>query len=304
MSENPLTLRYLAPNYWPTWLLLAMMRLCGMLPYRMLLVCGQTAGSIAYYLMKYRRRIAQTNIDMCFPELKPSEREKICRFCFQSIGISIFETALAWWGNPEKLQSLCSIEGFEHIEQAQKENKAIILLSGHMCCTDIGARLLAFKLDFQAMYKPAKNKLFETVMRKCRSRSYYEMIPRKQSRRLLKNLKNKIATWYGPDQTFGREETVFAPFFGVPAITLTATARIARFADAAVIPFFPYRLNNGKGYKLVIGEPLNDFPSGDALTDAGRVNAAIEKAVRLAPEQYLWLHRRFRHRPTGETDIY
>lgn len=295
---------YLSPRYWPTWLLLGAMRACALLPYRLLLWTGHIAGVAAYHLMTHRRYIAQTNIDLCFPEQTTTQRKQLCKRCFISIGVSIFETALAWWGNPHKLQQLYTLKGFEHIEQAIQQNRAILLLSGHMSCTDIGARMLAFHLPFQAMYKPAKNKLFEAVMFNCRGKSYYEMVPRKQSRRMLKNLKNKIATWYGPDQNFGREETVFAPFFGVQTITLTATARIARFADAVVIPFFPYRLPHGKGYELVIGAPLSDFPSASVIHDATAVNEIIENAVRRAPEQYLWLHKRFRVRPAGDTPVY
>jgi KDO2-lipid IV(A) lauroyltransferase len=214
------------------------------------------------------------------------------------------ETAFAWWGSEEKIKSLYRIEGLEHVERARRDNKAILLLSGHMSCTEIGARQLAFHVPFQAMYKPAKNKLFESVMLAKRSSFYHEMVPRKQSRRLLRNLKHKVPTWYAPDQNFGHDDTVFAPFFGVPAVTLTATARIAAGTDAVVIPFFPYRLPGTSGYRLVLGEPLKDFPSGNTVADASRINHVIEKAVRLAPDQYLWVHKRFRHRPPGEAPIY
>jgi KDO2-lipid IV(A) lauroyltransferase len=295
---------YLAPRYWPTWALLGFMRLSATLPYGWLLTAGKLFGWASFRLLKYRRYIAQTNIDLCFPGLTPEQRKALCKTCFQNIGTSIFETALAWWGNPDKLKRLYQIEGLEHIKRAQAENKPIILLSGHMSCTDIGATLLAFHLPFQAMYKPAKNALFEAVMQERRSNTYYEMVPRKQSRRLLKNLKNNIATWYGPDQTFGREETVFAPFFGVPTATLTATSRIAKFAHAVVIPFFPYRLPKQQGYRLVLGTPLENFPGDSLLEDATVVNKVIEDGVRVAPGQYLWLHKRFRLRPHGEPELY
>ena len=296
--------QFASPRFWPTWILLALMRISAMLPFRILVSMGKLLGFLVYHLMWRRRQIARINIDLCFPDLAPHQRQKICRDCFRSIGISIFETALAWWGGAKKLKSLYRIEGFEHIEKAQKENKAILLLSGHMSCTDIGATLLAFHLPFQAMYKPAKNKLFEAVMLERRGQTYYEMVPRKQSRRLLKNLKNKIATWYGPDQNFGREETVYAPFFGVPATTLTATSRITSFADAVVIPFFPYRLDNDKGYKLCISAPVENYPNDFGIEDATKINKVIEDAVRVAPEQYLWLHKRFRLRPPGEPKLY
>lgn len=296
--------RHLAPRYWPTWLLLGFMRVCARLPFSWLLRIGALLGNIFYYLSPSRRRVALTNIRLCFPDLDNAAQHKIQRACFRNIGISVMETALAWWGSEKKIKALYRIEGLHHIRSALRDNKAILLLSGHMSSMEIGTRQLAFHIPFQAMYKPAKNKLFESVMLARRSRFYHEMVPRKQSRRLLRNLKQKIATWYAPDQNFGHDDTVFAPFFGVPVISLTATARIAGSTDAVVIPFFPYRLPENLGYYLVIGEPLKDFPSGDAVRDAASINHVIEEAVRQAPDQYLWVHKRFRHRPPGEAPVY
>lgn len=296
--------RHLAPRYWPTWLLLGFMRLCALLPFSWLLRIGGLLGDAFYYLSPSRRRVAQINIRLCFPNLDKTGQYKIQRACFRNIGISVMETALAWWGAEEKIKTLYRLEGLHHVESARRDNKAILLLSGHMSCTEIGARQLAFHVPFQAMYKPAKNKLFESVLLAKRSSFYHEMVPRKQSRLLLRNLKQKIPTWYAPDQNFGHDDTVFAPFFGVPVISLTATARIAGNTGAVVIPFFPYRLPGTDGYRLVIGEPLKDFPSGDAVQDATLVNRVIEEAVRQAPDQYLWVHKRFRHRPPGEAPVY
>lgn len=296
--------RYLAPRYWPTWLLLGFMRLCALLSFSWLVRIGGLLGNAFYYLSPSRRRIAQINIGLCFPDLDQAGQRIILKACFRNIGISLMETALAWWWPVEKIKTLYRIEGLHNVERARHDNKAVLLLSGHMCCTEIGARQLAFHVPFQAMYKPAKNKLFESVMLARRSSFYHEMVPRKQSRRLLRNLKQKIPTWYAPDQNFGHDETVFAPFFGIPVTSLTATARIAGSTDAVVIPFFPYRLPDNSGYRLVIGEPLKDFPSGNALQDASRVNGIIEEAVRQAPDQYLWVHKRFRHRPPGEAPLY
>lgn len=304
MSTHWQASRFLSPRYWPTWLLLGTMRISILLPHRMLLFLGATLGNLVYLLMRSRRRIAQINIDVCFPELTQEQRKLMCKNCFRSTGMSVFEMALAWWGQPEKLKQMYRIEGLENLEAARQSGRPILLLSGHMSCTDIGSTFLAFHIPFQAMYKPAKNKLFETVMLSCRSRTFYEMVPRKQSRRLLKSLKNNIATWYAPDQNFGREETVFAPFFGVPATTLTATSRIVRFANAVVLPFFPYRLPDGQGYVLRIGKILDNFPSDSIMDDACQINKVIEDAARYAPEQYLWLHKRFRLRPPGEPKLY
>jgi KDO2-lipid IV(A) lauroyltransferase len=296
--------KFRAPRYWLTWLLLGFMFICARLPYSWLLFIGKSIGGVFFLLSVERRHIARVNIDLCFPELNEIERLRIRKNCFYNMGISVMETALAWWGPAEKIRALYRVEGLKHIEKAVSEDKAVLLLSGHMSCTEIGARQLAFHLPFQAMYKPAKNKLFEAVMAAKRGRFYYEMVPRKQSLRLLRNLKRKIVTWYSPDQHFGHDDTVFAPFFGVPAVSLTATARIVKSTDAIVIPFFPYRLPGAQGYRLVIGAPLRNFPCGDSVMDATNVNRVIETAIRLAPDQYLWVHQRFRNRPPGEPPVY
>lgn len=280
------------------------MRLCALLPYSWLLSLGRALGGLLYIALPERRRIAAVNLELCFPEKTPRERATLVRRCFQSIGIAVMETAFTWWGAEKRFKKLYTIEGLKNLEQAVTAGRPVLLLSGHMSCTEIGGRLLAFHQPFQCMYKPAKNPLYEKIMLHRRSRFFHEMVPRKNSRQLLRNLRQGIVTWYAPDQNFGREDTVFAPFFGVPATTLTATARIVEFAGATVIPFFPYRLEGGKGYKLVLGKPLENFPAGDDLADATRVNLLIEAAVRLAPEQYLWVHKRFRIRPPGEEKLY
>ncbi len=295
---------FLAPRYWPTWVLIRFMRFSARLPLRALYIIGVIIGELVYWLLPSRRRITQTNIALCFPELSEKEQKELVRKCFHSVGKSVMETALSWWGKDPQLENLAQIEGLEYIKQARQENRPVLLLSGHMACTEIGAKLLSAHQPFQAMYKPAKNRLFDEVILERRNRIYLDVIPRKQSRRLLKNLKKGITTWYGPDQSFGAESIVFADFFGIKAATLTATSRLAKFSNALVIPFIPYRLPGNKGYRLVIQAPLENFPSESVEEDAARINKIIEDAVRLAPEQYLWLHRRFHHRPPGEEQFY
>lgn len=295
---------FLQPRFWPTWFLLGCMRLCALLPYSWLMFLGGALGAFLRLALPERRRIAAVNIELCFPEKTPLERAELVKRIFRSIGIAVMETAFAWWGAESRLRKLHTVEGLKYLEQAVSAGRPVLLLSGHMSCTEIGCRMLAFHQRFQAMYKPAKNRLYERVMLRQRSRFYHEMVERKNSRQLLRNLKRGVVTWYAPDQNFGREDTVFAPFFGIPATTLTATARIVEFAGATVIPFFPYRLEGGKGYTLVLGKPLENFPSGDEAADAARVNQIIEAAARMAPEQYLWVHKRFRIRPPGEKKLY
>ncbi len=304
MSFNNREPSLLAPRYWPSWLLITLMRLCAKLPLPVLYAVGRVIGELVFWLLPRRRRIARININLCFPELTAKEKKRLVKKCFHSIGISVMETSLAWWGDDRRLKKLFVIEGLEYIEQAKADKRPILLLSCHMSTLEMGGKLLSFRHPFQVMYKPAKNRLFDNTILSRRNRIYQDVVPRKQSRQLLRNLKQGITTWYAPDQSFGSEITVFANFFGVKAATLTATSRLAKFSNAVVLPYIPYRLPDNKGYRLVIHPPLENFPSESVEDDAERINKIIEDAVRLAPEQYLWLHRRFHHRPPGEEQFY
>ncbi|GIX21903.1 MAG: lipid A biosynthesis lauroyltransferase [Gammaproteobacteria bacterium] len=290
-------------GHWPTRLGLALLRALGRAPAPLRRAAGEALGWAAWLLLAERRRVAEINLALCFPELDAAKRRRMARRCLIGMGHTLVECALAWWGSEAQLAALPhTIEGLEHLERARAGGRPVLLLSAHMAASEIGGRLLARHVPFQILYKPAKNPVFEDAMRRAREAAYLAVVPRKQTRRLLRNLKAGWVTWYAPDQNFGREDTVFTPFFGVPAATLTATSRLARLADATVVPYFPYR--EGRGWRLVILPPLADFPGPSLEADCARINRVIEEAVRRAPEQYLWVHKRFRVRPPGEPPIY
>ena len=275
-----------------------------MLPYRWQLGLGAMLGKLMYFVIPRRRHIAKTNIQLCFPELNEQETDRMVKACFHSSGISILETGLCWWGSEKKLRPLCHIEGLEHLETAQQQGKGVILFSAHFTCLEIGGRLLAQHTPFYVMYKYHRNPLFETVMKNGRERRFLGAIERSDVRAMLKTLKQGHTCWYALDQDFGTLNAVFAPFFSIPAATLTSTSRIAKMTGAAVVPFFVHRLENGRGYQLTLLPALDNFPSGNDQADAARTNALIETEVRKAPSQYLWMHRRFKSRPEGEEDVY
>ena len=180
----------------------------------------------------------------------------------------------------------------------------MILLSAHFTSLEIGGRLLALRAPFHVLYREHKNPVFESVMRRARERHFEKAIPREDMRGLLRSLKENRAVWYAPDQNYGGEHSVYVPFFGVPAATITTTSRIARISGAAVVPFFPRRLGHGRGYRLILHPPLEDFPGEDPAADAARINRLIEAEIRKAPEQYLWVHRRFKTHPDGKNVLY
>lgn len=296
--------RFLAPRFWPTWLLLGAMRLIAQLPYRAQLALGGILGRIMYHASPARRHIAAVNLRLCFPDLSEPARTDLLRRHFSSLGMSAVEIAMSWWMPDKKLRRLAHIEGLEHLEQAQKAGKGVILLSGHFTTLEIGAHLLAMQVLFHAMYREHKNPLFEAVMRRARERRCEHAIPRGDVRALLNSLKKGLPVWYAPDQNYGREHSIFAPFFGVPAATITSTSRLARLSGAAVVPFFQVRLPHGQGYRLTLYPALQNFPGDDIMQDTLRVNQIIEQQIRRAPEQYLWVHRRFKTRPPGSPDAY
>ena len=284
--------------------MLGVLRCAIMLPYAWQCRLGSGLGIALYHLHRKRRNIVATNIRLCFPDLSLSERTALAKENFRQTGISVFETALAWWGKTDRLRRLCQIEGLHHVHEALKLGKGVILLTGHSTSVEMGGRLFALYVPMQAIYRKVRNELVNAVTLHARRRGLVRVEPRTKLRSTIRGLKENVPTWYAPDQDFGTRGTVFADFMGVPAATLVASAKLAQLSGAKVVPFFPYRLPGYAGFKLVLDPPLEDFPSGDDHIDARRVNEVLEHQVARAPAQYLWAHRRFKTRPPGEPGIY
>jgi KDO2-lipid IV(A) lauroyltransferase len=295
---------WLGPRYWGTWAAIGFLRVAVFLPYSWQLGLGRVVGRLLFHLLARRRRIAERNLALCFPDWPPEARERLLRANFASLGMAFFEVALAWWASDPRAAALGRVEGLEHLEQALTRGRGAILLSAHFTTLELGARLLRLQRTFRPMYRPSRNPLWDWVMLSSRERHVERALDRRDVRGTLRALRENEPVWYAPDQDYGREQSVFVPFFGVPAATITATARLAKISGAAVIPFFQHRLQAGQGYLVTLGPPLEDFPSGDLSADAARVNRIIEEQVRAHPEQYLWTHRRFKTRPPGEPRWY
>jgi len=297
--------RYLGPQYWLMWLGLGFLRLISTLPLRLHQWTGNTLGLLTYYLLPAQRRITRINIRLCFPHLTVKEQRKLALASQQAIAIALFDSALSWWGRDTRLRKLYRAEGLEHLQAAQKAGKGVLLLGGHYTTLEISGRLLALEnIEVHPTYRPAHNKLFEAMMSFSRKKLFSDLLPSKDMRRIVRVLKRNGICWYAPDQDFGREGSVFAPFMGVPAASLTVTARLARISGSPVVPFSSQRLADGKGYVIRIKPALENFPSDDDLADATRINQIIADNIKDAPEQYLWLHRRFKTRPFGEPQLY
>ena len=304
-KNNSVLLTALIPRYWHTAFGLFILWLITLTPLKFQFFLGKGIGKTLYALSKRRRHIATVNIDLCFPQLSKNEKKNILLGTFRSVGYSAVETPLSWWASDKRLEPLVHLHGAEHIEKAKKQGRGILLLGAHFTCLEIGGRLLTMRIPTINMYKKHRNALFEAVMRKNRLKHLDGLIEHRNVREYIRALKKGKICWYAPDQDFrNKGSSVFAPFMGVPAATLTAAARIAKMSDAIVIPFFPKRRLDGSGYDLEILPPIEDFPTGDDDKDAATVNEIIAEQVSLAPDQYLWLHRRFKSRPEGEPKLY
>jgi KDO2-lipid IV(A) lauroyltransferase len=287
-----------------TWLAAGLLWGVTRLPYPGQLAIGRGLGRLIRIAARKRRHIALTNLRLCFPALSERERQRLLNDHFASLGIALVETALGWWGSDRQLGKLATLTGLEHLQAALRQGRGAILLSAHFTTLEVGGRLLSLHAPFHVLYRSHKNPVIETLQRRSRRRHFEKAIPRDDLRGLLASLKRNRPVWYAPDQDFGSDNSVFVPFFGIPAATLTATSRLARVSGAPVVPFFPRRLPGARGYELTLLPALEDFPGGDVEQDARRITRLIEERVRQQPEQYLWVHRRFKTRPPGEPPVY
>ncbi len=290
------------PRYWPLAVGLVLMRLLIRLPLAWQRLLGRLIGRLTQRI-SHRRRVVDTNLRWCFPELSGRARDQLVQAQFEALGIGLFETALAWWAPDRRLLGLVDIDGLSHLHQALASGRGVLLLTGHFSALELGARFLTAHCRFHAMYRPHSNAFYQSVMRQARERrSGLPAITQNDIRNTVRALRRGEAVWYAPDQNYGRQ-SVFVPFFGIPALTITATSRLAQMSDALVLPYFARRLTDGR-YRLTILPPLTDFPTADVAADAARINALLEGWIRQVPEQYFWVHRRFKSRPEGERAPY
>ncbi|WP_106479068.1 LpxL/LpxP family Kdo(2)-lipid IV(A) lauroyl/palmitoleoyl acyltransferase [Phytohalomonas tamaricis] len=292
------------PRYWPTWLAITLMRLGAWLPWRLKLWVGRAIGEMVWRIAKRRRHITETNLRLCFPELNEDEHYRLVRKTFHANGIGILETATGWCRNPEHMRDRVTFKGAEHMERAMAQGKGALIIGIHFSTLDLGGALHSLFFPADVVYRPHDNPVFEDFMTKARRHIFGAAIDRHDLRGVVRRIKSGNAVWYSPDQDFGREASVFAPFFGIDAASIKLTAKIAKMTGAPVMPLMFHRNPDNRTYTLEYLPAFEDFPSGDEVADAARINGFIEQAIRKHPEQYLWLHRRFKTRPEGEPSPY
>jgi KDO2-lipid IV(A) lauroyltransferase len=296
----------LRPRYWPTWLAIGTLRVLVLLPVPLLMWLGRRVGSLAVRLPLSFVHIARTNMKLCLADrLSPEAREALLKQHFKNLGMGIFETALSWWASKPRVAKFVQLEGKEHLEAALARGKGAILLSAHFTTLEIGGRVLCDQLPtgVNIMYRPTDNPVLERFLARNRSIQAKRAIPRDDVRTLISALKDNEPVWYAPDQAYRKKGAQMVEFFGIPAATNTATSRLARMTGAAVLPYFQERLPNGR-YRMVIHPMLENFPSDDPAGDAWRFNKSIEAQVLRVPDQYLWIHRRFKGLTPDYPDYY
>ncbi|MEL7326435.1 MAG: LpxL/LpxP family Kdo(2)-lipid IV(A) lauroyl/palmitoleoyl acyltransferase [Pseudomonadota bacterium] len=295
---------FLAPRYWGTLIIISIMYLLSLLPFRVQLALGSGIGRIAMRLMKKRKVTIKRNLELCFPDMSQQEREAILKDNIDNAGIALFETAMAWFWSDRRVGKHVTIEGMEHIEALEKQGKGVLMLAVHSMNLELGARAFGIKKSGSGVYRPNNNPCFDYFQYKGRSRSNRTLIDRKNVKGMLEALKTGHRVWYAPDHDYGTRRSTFAPLFAVKrACTTTGTSLLVDATDCAIVPFTMVRESNSQ-YKLTISAPVEGFPKNDPDQAAVFVNKIVEQSIMASPSQYMWLHRRFKTRPDGECCLY
>lgn len=293
-------IRMFAPRYWLTWLGLGLLRLFAILPYGWLIRMGRGVGAVLLRLPVPFIGTARRNMELCLPQLSPGAREKLLARHFASLGIGLFEVAFSWWASPERFKRIVRVEGRENLQAALARGHGVILLTAHFTTLEMGGRILASVQPTSFLYRPTRNEVLAWFLARCRCRFGGHPIPRDDIRALITALKHNECVWYAPDQSYRKKGAQMVELFGIPAATNTLTSRLARMTGATVLPYFFERLPGVQGYRAVIHPAFDNFPGKCSVADAERFNHLIEAQVHKVPEQYLWIHRRFK----GLTDDY
>ncbi len=304
MSERKPLSSYRAPGTWPVWIGMGLLRLVCLLPHGAALAVGRTLGRIAHALAGSRRAVARRNIELCFPNLGPDERDALVREHFKALGMSVIEMGLGRWASIERLESITELVGLEHLQRALDRGSGVILLAAHFTTLEIMGRVLAANAPpYDAVYRKNSSAFITELQRSGREVSAEATIEKRDIKRMVRSLRAGRAVWYAPDQSYSRKGAEVIEFFGVPCMHTTATSTLARLGDAAVIPFFPARNPDGS-YVMTLLPPFDEFPSDDLVADTKRYVEVLEQQIRRVPEQYFWIHRKFKDLPQGYPDYY
>lgn len=303
-TEFPLW-RFWAPKHWPGWLLWSWLQLMARLPFPSQIRLGKRLGRLLMPVLNRQRHAAERNLAVCFPELSDAERHALLVRHFEAYGASLSEMALGWYAPLTKIKDLVRVEGKEHLDAAMACGKGVILFMAHFTCLEMGVAILEDICSHcGCMYRRQRDSMFDTMILRGRSRFATQQIDKSNVRALLKALRENMAVAYLPDHTYKGSQSELLPFFGEPALTNTATSKLAKLSEATVLPYFFRRLDDDTGYVVEILPPLPGFPTEDPAADTLRLVGLLEEYIRRTPEQYLWTYRKFKGRPAGYPDVY
>ncbi|AEX53900.1 kdo(2)-lipid IV(A) palmitoleoyltransferase [Rahnella aquatilis] len=296
---------FLQPRYWLTWFGLGVLFLLVQLPYPVLNRLGIWLGRTSMRFLKRRVSITRRNLQLCFPDLPSDQVEARIISNFESLGMGLLETGMAWFWSDARVKRWFDVSGLHNLKKAQENKQGVLVIGVHFMSLELGGRAMGLCQPMMAMYRPHNNKAMEFVQTWGRMRSNKAMLDRKDLRGMVHALKKGEAVWFAPDQDYGPRGSVFAPLFAVDqAATTSGTFMLARLAKPALVTVVLVRKAGGTGYELVIQPQLQDYPIDDEMAAAAYMNRVIEKEIMRAPDQYLWLHRRFKTRPAGAPSLY
>jgi len=295
---------YWTPNHWYLWLFLGLLRLSCQLPYHTQLRFFKAAGRLLHRFDTKRRLTARRNIQLCFPEMSAEERNALVLAHYEAIGASLMEHGLARWGWNEKIAAMSSIDGAENLTEPLAQGERVILLTGHFTPLELSGRVMQeICPNIDAVFQMHPNEFLTEILRTTRERVATNTIESSDVRSMVRSLRSGMALWFAPDQTVYSKQSMLMTFFGEPALSNTATTKLAKLAKAVAVPWFLCRLPEG-GYKMTILPKIENFPSDDALEDTKKFVSILEDAIRRCPEQYIWTYRRFKGRPPPLPDAY
>jgi len=296
---------FLHPRHWGTWLLFGIVYLSHLLPNKWRYNIGGAIGDLFRKLNKKRYSIAAQNVAVCFPEMSELERAQLLKEHYRSYGRGIVDLGVIWWASTKRLDRMTHFNGLENLLNAVDRGERVIVFTPHAVGLDFGGIMVSRYVNTIAMMKSLANPLQDWFVSRGRCRFNGAVYLRERGLRpLLRGVRQNRLCFYMPDEDFGDRQSVFVPFFGVPAATLTTLGRMAESTGAIVMPCFSRILPDGRGYEVDIDPPMENFPSGDDIEDARRMNAVLEDGIERAPEQYMWTLRWFKSRPEGEAPIY
>lgn len=296
---------YLAPRNWPTWIGIGLLWLLSRFPFKTQMALGRGIGKLSAKLLRSRRQVAIRNLELAFPELTPEERLKTTLRVFEHVGMGIAEAASMWFRPVSFLDPHFTIEGLEHLEAAKSRGKGVIILQAHFTLIEAAAAVIGSRVPMSAVVDNPKNELFGALLKYHRERHVTETIENHNIRKMIRRLRNNEVVWYSPDLYVAKSNGgILTNYFQQPVLTTDGIARIARMTGATLIPYYPNRQLEHKPARLVFLPPLTSFDTSDLTVATQQMNDLFEAQVRRQPDQYFWVHKRFKSPDKNFPDPY